>query len=111
MRPKRWANFNSGLPGAFVTDDYRELLARPDLDAIGVFSPDYVHEEHAVAALQAGKHVYLEKPMAISIASCDRILKAWRKSGTRLMMGFNMRYMPIVARAKQLVEFREPSGN
>jgi predicted dehydrogenase len=103
--PKALAEFQQwAAPGAFVTDDYRELLARPGLDAIGVFSPDYVHEEHAVAALQAGKHVYLEKPMAISIASCDRILKAWRESGTKLMMGFNMRYMPIVARAKQLVE-------
>ncbi|HUJ09503.1 MAG TPA: Gfo/Idh/MocA family oxidoreductase [Verrucomicrobiae bacterium] len=89
---------------AFVTEDYHQLLAFPGLDAIGIFSPDYLHEEHVVAALQARKHVYLEKPMAISTASCDRILRAWRESGVKLMMGFNMRYMPIVARAKELIE-------
>ncbi len=105
IAPKALTEFQQwAADGAFVTQDYRELLARRDLDAVGVFSPDYLHEEHAVAALEAGKHIYLEKPMAISIAGCDRILRAWRKSGTRLMMGFNMRYMPVIAKAKELVE-------
>jgi predicted dehydrogenase len=105
IAPKALAEFREwAAPGAFVTEDYRQLLAQPDLDAIGIFSPDYLHEEHVLAALQVRKHVYLEKPMAISIASCDRILHAWRESGVKLMMGFNMRYMPIVARAKELIE-------
>ena len=103
--PRALAEFQQwAAGGAFVTRDYRKLLARSDLDAIGVFTPDYLHEEHAVAALQAGKHVYLEKPMAISIAACDRILRVWQESGLRLMMGFNMRYMPVVVKAKQLVD-------
>lgn len=50
----------------FVTDDYRRLLEREDVDAIAVTSPDFVHEEHAVAALEAGKHVFCEKPLAIT---------------------------------------------
>src|SRR5512137_1537627 len=75
----------------FITTDYRELLARPDVDAVAVTSPDYCHEEHAVAALEAGKHVFCEKPMAITIEGCDRILTTWKRIGTHLMVGFNMR--------------------
>jgi predicted dehydrogenase len=67
-----------GVLGAdtFVTADYRELLARPEIGAVFVATPDHLHEEHAVAALKAGKHVYLEKPMAITVTGCDRILRA-----------------------------------
>lgn len=50
---------------AYVTTDYRELLKREDVDAIAILSPDYLHEEHAIAALQAGKHVFCEKPLAL----------------------------------------------
>jgi predicted dehydrogenase len=88
----------------FTTLDFRELIARPDVDAIAVTSPDYCHEEHAVAALAAGKHVFCEKPMTITIEGCDRVLNAWRTSGTRLMVGFNMRYMNIFRVMKEIIE-------
>lgn len=89
---------------AFVTADYRELLARPDIDAVVITSPDYLHEEHAVAALEAGKHVYCEKPLAITVEGCDRIIEAKKKSGKHLMIGFNMRYMNMYQTMKGLVE-------
>jgi predicted dehydrogenase len=79
----------------FTTMDYRAVLDRKDVDAVAVCSPDYCHEEHAVAALQAGKHVFCEKPLAITTEGCDHILRAWQESGKRLMVGFNMRYMNI----------------
>jgi predicted dehydrogenase len=105
ISPKALSEFQQwAAKGAFVTRSYRELLRQPDLDAIGIFTPDHLHEEHAVAALEAGKHIYLEKPMATSVAGCDRILRAWGKSGKMFMMGFNMRYMPIVAKAKELID-------
>jgi len=91
-------------PEAFVTDDYRELLARGDVDAVFVTSPDYCHEEHAVAALSAGKHVYLEKPMAITTAGCDRILQAARRAGVKLYLGHNMRHMSFVRKMKELID-------
>ncbi len=96
--------FASEVEGAFVTDDYRRLLERDDLDAVAVTSPDFCHEEHAVAALEAGKHVFCEKPLAITVAGCDRILEAWRASGKQLMVGFNMRYMYIFRVMKEIIE-------
>jgi predicted dehydrogenase len=88
----------------FTTLDYRELLDRSDVDAIAVTSPDFMHEEHAVAALQAGKHVFCEKPLAISTAGCDTILRTWKASGKKLMVGFNMRYMNIFRVMKEIIE-------
>ena len=88
----------------FTTQDYRDLLCRTDIDAIAVTSPDYCHEEHATGALESGKHVFCEKPLAITIEGCDRILNAWHGSGNRLMVGFNMRYMHIFRTMKEIIE-------
>ncbi|MCC7494250.1 MAG: Gfo/Idh/MocA family oxidoreductase [Fimbriimonadaceae bacterium] len=96
--------FSEDLPDAFVSTDYRRLLERPDIDAIAVCSPDFCHEEHAVAALEAGKHVFCEKPLAITVPGCDRILNTWRAHGQRLMVGFNMRYMNIFRVMKEILE-------
>ena len=84
--------------------DYRKLLERKDLDAVAVCSPDWLHEEHAVAALSAGKHVFCEKPLAITIAGCDRILKAAKAAGKKLMVGFNMRHMNFTRVMKEIVD-------
>ena len=67
-------------PDVFLTQDYKALVSRPDIDAVFITSPDYCHKDHAVAALKAGKDVYLEKPMAITIESCDRIMETAYKT-------------------------------
>ncbi|WP_409345623.1 Gfo/Idh/MocA family protein [Paenibacillus sp. MBLB4367] len=103
--PEKLAAFQKDVnPEASVTTDYRELLERKDIDAIAVTSPDYCHEEQAVAALEAGKHVFCEKPLAITVEGCDRILQAWRRSGKHLMVGFNMRYMNMFRTMKEIVD-------
>lgn len=89
---------------AYGTADYRKLLERPDVDAVAVFTPDAFHEEHALAVLRARKHLYLEKPMCITTAGCDRVLDAWTASGVKFMMGFNMRYMPVFRKARELIQ-------
>ncbi len=78
-------------PEAYVTSNAAEILSDPDIDAVGIFTPDFTHEEYAVAAFSAGKHVFCEKPLAISVEGCDRILAAWKASGKHLMVGQNMR--------------------
>jgi predicted dehydrogenase len=88
----------------FTTDDYRKILERDDIEAVFVTTPDFLHEEHAVAALEAGKPTYLEKPMAISIEGCDRILETARATGTKLYLGHNMRHMSFTNKMKDLID-------
>jgi predicted dehydrogenase len=85
-----------------VTRSYTELLG-VDLDAVIIATPDYLHEEQAVAALQHGLTVYLEKPMALTVPGCDRILAAAAKTRAKLYLGHNMRHMPFVRKMKALI--------
>jgi len=89
---------------AFTTKDHRELLARKDIDAIAVLSPDFTHEDYVCDAFAAGKHVFTEKPMAITTKGCDRMLDAWIKSGKKFMVGFNMRYMNLFRVMKDQID-------
>ena len=102
--PKAREWFQKKYPNAFVTDDYRELLKRADITAVFVTSPDFLHEEHAVAALEAGKHVYLEKPMAITITGCDRILQTAYENKRKLYLGHNMRHMDFILTMKRIID-------
>ncbi len=102
--PARLAGFAHERGDAFCTNDYRRLLERSDVDAVAITSPDHYHEEHAIAALQAGKHVFCEKPLAIRVEGCDVILRAWHRSGRHLMVGFNMRYMAMFRTMKEIVD-------
>jgi len=91
-------------PETVFTRDYRELLANPELDAVFITTPDFLHEEMAIAALTAGKDVYLEKPMAITIEGCDRILKAAFEHRRILYLGHNMRHMDFTKKMKALID-------
>jgi predicted dehydrogenase len=88
----------------FVTQDYRDLLARPEINAVIILSPDFLHEEHAVAALEAGKAVYLEKPMAITVEGCDHILRAAFQTRSRLYVGHNLRHHAVMRKLKELID-------
>lgn len=90
-------------PDLFATHDYRELLAR-ELDGVIIGTPDFLHEEQALAALARRIPVYLEKPMALTTAGCDRILAAAKKHRTRLYLGHNMRHMAFVRKMKTLID-------
>lgn len=91
-------------PDVLVTKDYRDVLKQDDIAAVFVTTPDFLHEEHAVAALEAGKAVYLEKPMAITIAGCDRILRTAFENKVKLYLGHNMRHMAFVQKMKELID-------
>ncbi len=98
------SQFQFENPAAFTTVDYRDIIDRSDVDAIAICSPDNFHEEQALAVLAAGKHLFLEKPMAITTAGCDRILNEWQRSQVRMMIGFNMRYMNMFRTMKEIVD-------
>ncbi len=99
------ANFKKFVgDDVFISKDYKKLLAIKDIDAVFVTSPDFLHEEHALAALLAGKAVYLEKPMAITIEGCDKLLKAAYKTGAKLFIGHNMRHFPAILKMKEIID-------
>ena len=87
-----------------LTDNYRELLAIPAIDAVFICSPDFLHEEHTLAALEAGKDVFLEKPMAITIEGCDRIIERAHLNGRKLYIGHNMRFFPVMQKMHALIQ-------
>lgn len=84
--------------------DYHLLLDKAEVDAVFITAPDYLHEEMAVAALKRGIGVYLEKPMAITLEGCDRILHAAEKHNARLFVGHNMRFFPVINKMKQIID-------
>ncbi|WP_326826780.1 Gfo/Idh/MocA family protein [Streptosporangium sp. NBC_01756] len=86
-----------------LTEDHRELLDRADLDAIIVMTPDDTHERIAIDCLQAGKAVYLEKPLHITVEGCDNILRTAKETGTRLYVGHNMRHMGVVRTMRDII--------
>lgn len=81
-----------GAEGAKTYQDYRQLLADPSLDVIHVCTANDTHAEITIAALEAGKHVMCEKPMAKTAAEAEQMLEAARRTGKKLSIGYNNRF-------------------
>ena len=84
--------------------DYREMLADPGVDAVIIVTPDQLHREISVAALEAGKHVLCEKPMALTLDDCRAMTAAAAKAKTKMMIGQICRYTPGFLKAKELID-------
>jgi predicted dehydrogenase len=90
-------------PGAVALTDWRALVARDDLDVVVVAATNDRLAEMTLAAVEAGKHVIVEKPAARSVAEIDPVIAAARKAGRRVRVGFNHRYHPALRKAHALV--------
>ena len=90
--------------GGKVYPSWRDLLADPDIHAVSVCAANNAHAEITIAALEAGKHVLCEKPMATTLEECEAMVAAAQKSGKYLMIGHNQRLAKAHARARKLVE-------
>jgi predicted dehydrogenase len=95
------------FPYARFTGDLDEVLADPALDAVALATPVPTHAESAVRVLQAGKHCFVEKPLAQSVAGAERVVAAAEAAGRVLMVGHLLEYHPGVQRLKQLVDSGE----
>lgn len=96
-----------GTPDARVYTDYRELLAEKDIEVVHVLTPNVSHCELTVAALEAGKHVMCEKPMAATTADAKKMLEAQKKSGKLLTIGYQNRYRQDSQVLKKMCEAGE----
>ncbi len=83
--------------------DYREQIADADIDAVYIATPVYLHAEQTIAAAKAGKHVLCEKPMALNVAECDRMIAACHANNVRLGIAYYRRFYPAVVRAKEII--------
>ena len=84
--------------------DFDQLLGDPDVDAVDIITPHYLHAPMTIAALEAGKHVSVQKPMALTIAEADAMIAAAEQAGKLLRVIDNYRFHPPFVRAKQMLE-------
>jgi myo-inositol 2-dehydrogenase / D-chiro-inositol 1-dehydrogenase len=91
------------FPHAQVFADYRELLTRPDIEVVDIVVPSYLHHEIASAALAAGKHLLLEKPMALSLRECDGLIELARKRERIFAVGHEFRLSSLWGKAYELI--------
>ena len=82
--------------------DYQTMLAREDVEAVLIATPPFLHVEPAVAAAQAGVHVFCEKPMAPTLAGCDAIISACENGGVKLGIGLVCRFHPVHRKVRDL---------
>jgi len=90
-------------PGAVVFTDYKELLEMPEVEAVVICLPNALHAQAAVAAMERGKHVYLEKPLASGLSEARRVLAAWRRADVIGMIGFNLRFNALYQAVRQQI--------
>jgi predicted dehydrogenase len=103
-RPDVRERFAPSFPGTRLTGELDDLLGDPALDAVVLATPVPTHAELSVRVLEAGKHCFVEKPLAQSVADAERAVDAARRAGRILMVGHLLQYHPGVARLKALVE-------
>lgn len=87
--------------------DWREMPADNEIDAIYVATPVHLHAEQTIAAAEAGKHVLCEKPMALNVADCDRMIAACSANDVKLGVAYYRHFYPVVRRIKELLESGE----
>ena len=90
-----------GVPRFYTSVD--ELLADPEVDAVYVATPVYLHREQTLAAARAGKHVLVEKPMGLTSSECEEMIAVCRRAGVTLGVAYYRRFYPVVTRIRELL--------
>ncbi|MBI1785397.1 Gfo/Idh/MocA family oxidoreductase [Candidatus Sumerlaeota bacterium] len=93
--------------GARAYPTYQDMLTDKVIDAVSVVTPDFAHDEPLLAAARAGKHILAEKPLAMTVEGCRRILDAAEKSGIKLMVDFHARWSPPLHKMQEAIRAGE----
>jgi predicted dehydrogenase len=94
----------NSIKDAFSTNDYREVMTRKDVDAVIIATPNFVHAPIALTAIQAGKHVLCEKPIAMNFGEAVMMYKMAEQAGVRHMTAFTYRFVPAMRYMRQLIK-------
>nr|ASA49549.1 oxidoreductase [Actinoallomurus sp.] len=101
--PAQLADFASRYGPDRRYTDWRDLLADPEVEAVSVTAPNALHREIGVAVAEAGRHLWIEKPVGLTAGDARAVAEAVAKAGVRSTVGFNYRNVPAVARARRLI--------
>ena len=93
------------VPNRFA--DWKELVRAKDIDAVYVATPVNLHAEQTITALESGKHVLCEKPMALNVADCNRMISAAKMHGLKLGIAYYRHFYPVVRRMKEVINSGE----
>ncbi|HOB99820.1 MAG TPA: Gfo/Idh/MocA family oxidoreductase [Verrucomicrobiota bacterium] len=104
VKQERLKHLGSLYPEARTMTDYNEMVTRKDVDAIVIATPVGLHHRMAKASLAAGKHTFIEKPMAASSAECEDLIELADSKGLVLMAGHTFLYSPAVRKIKEIVD-------
>lgn len=99
------AKVKIGNPDAKSYQNHQDVLADPNIDAVMIATPVYLHPEHFEAAVKSGKHIYMEKPAGLDVAGCKRVMKAADSADRKINIafGFQQRYGGVYVKAKQFL--------
>jgi len=92
------------MTGARTYTDYEKLLADPDVEAVDITLPHYLHARVALAAIEAGKHVIVEKPFTITVEEADSVISAAKRKGVKLMVAENTRFVEAYEVARKMLD-------
>ena len=101
---KRLTAMGRRYPGTQTTTDYKSLMADPELDAVAIATPVWTHFDFAKDALEAGKHVLVEKPLTASVAEAEQLIELAERSGLTLMVDHTFVYNGAVRKIKEIVQ-------
>lgn len=102
--PSRLKHMHKLYPSARVSEKYEEIIQNPEVDAVVVATPVRFHFDMAKAALEAGKHVFIEKPMARSVAECEELNELASKKGLVVMVGHTFLFSPPIRKIKEIID-------
>jgi len=105
--PERLSHMKKLYPGVETSSDLEHITNDPEIDAIAIATPVYLHFEMAKKSLLAGKHTFIEKPMASSVAQCQELIQLAEKQKLTLMVGHTFIYTPAVRKIKEIIDSGE----
>jgi predicted dehydrogenase len=102
-RAEKLQEFATRFGARTMYSSWQEMLADPEIDAVYIATPVHLHAPQTLLAAAAGKHVLCEKPMALDVEECDRMIDACRANGVKLGVAYYRRFYPVIGRIKEIL--------